>query len=161
MSIAQAPPTRESNAYSQCRFAGESYARKEPVQVGSAMMTASCTHERPRRMRWAIGFMLVAAGAALWAIAVGFVVPAARAGENAAMAMADRLQGVPDDRWLSLWVHDLRWAAIVVVVCGLALTVRGTGLRRRSVPVVCGVALLAVDGMFTWLDVTGLWAAAA
>src|SRR5262245_40507313 len=111
------------------------------------------------RMRQPTGFALAAAGATLWAIAVAFLVPAARAGENAALAVGDDAQEIPNDRWLSLWVHDLRWAALVVVVCGLALTVRGSAVRKRIVLAGYVAALLALDGVYTWLDATGWWAA--
>jgi hypothetical protein len=113
------------------------------------------------RMRSAAGVALAVAGAALWMVAVAFVVPAARRGENAALAAANDNPDIPDDRWLSLWVHDLLWAALVIVVCGLVVAFRESAFRRRSVIVAYAVALPAIDGVFTWLDATGWWAAVA
>ncbi|WP_433474383.1 hypothetical protein ACQPZP_37370 [Spirillospora sp. CA-142024] len=106
-----------------------------------------------QRVRPAFGIVLAAAGAVLWATALAFVVPAARTAENAAMAVDDAAQEIPNDRWLSLWVHDLRWAAIIVIVCGLALTACGTGHRKHAA-VVAGIVLLVADGTFTAMNAT-------
>ncbi|GAA2423781.1 hypothetical protein GCM10010191_39910 [Actinomadura vinacea] len=111
-----------------------------------------------RRLRPAVGLALTAAGAVSWALALAFLDHAARAGEKASSAVDD--EGIPGDRWLSLWVHDLRWAAIIVVVCGLALTVRGSGWRKHAALVAGGLVLLVADGVFTSMRATG-WSAAA
>ena len=117
-------------------------------------------HGSLRSARSMIGLALAGAGLVLWAAVTTLVVPAARAGEEAALAVPlEDSAGIPDDRWLSLWVHDLRWAAIVVVVCGLALMFGRSDGWRRLLPLVSGVVLFLIDGVFTRVDATG-WGAA-
>jgi hypothetical protein len=112
------------------------------------------------RIGLVIGLALAVTGAALWAVAVTVLVPAAQEGDAAAMAGPDTALDPDTTGVLAAWVHDLRWAAIVVVVCGLALTARGSAVWKPAVPAVCGMALVIADGAFDAADATG-WDAAA
>ncbi|GAA2117505.1 hypothetical protein [Actinomadura alba] len=112
------------------------------------------------RIRLVVGLALAVTGVALWAVAVTVLVPAAQKGDAAAMAGPDTVLDPDTMGVLAAWVHDLRWAAIVVVACGLALTARGSAVWKPAVPAVCGMALVIADGAFDAADATG-WGAAA
>ncbi|GAA2435582.1 hypothetical protein GCM10010191_57810 [Actinomadura vinacea] len=110
------------------------------------------------RARLVIALVVSAAGAALWAAEVTLVTPAALASvrrldanfvEAKEMAGGDVLQ----------WMQGMRWVTLVVIVCGLALMVRGPGVWRQVGPAACGVAVFAADAAFAAADATG-WGAA-
>ncbi|HEV7935380.1 MAG TPA: hypothetical protein VGP70_24080 [Actinomadura sp.] len=93
------------------------------------------------RTRETAGLALAIAGAALWAVALTLLTPAARAREDLALAR-------PGQGEILLWAHDLRWAAVVAVVAGLALITCERGKWRSAIPAACGIALCVADTLF-------------
>jgi hypothetical protein len=90
------------------------------------------------RTRETTGLALAIAGATLWAVAL------AR----------------PAGGELVLWTHDLRWAAVVLVVAGLALITCERGKWRSAIPAACGVVLCVADALFGLAGPQG-WKSAA
>jgi hypothetical protein len=105
------------------------------------------------RTRETAGLTLAIAGATLWAVALTILTPAARAGEKTALPR-------PGEGEILLWAHDLRWAAVVGVVAGLALITCERGQGRSAIPAACGVVLCVADVLFVRAGSHG-WKSAA